>query len=98
MSGPIRRRLRLFGTVQGVGLRWRAVHAASLTGATGWIRNDADGSVALEIQAPEAQIDEMLSLIQRGAYVRVERMEARRVPVVEGERGFTVLDDGPDAF
>ena len=94
MSGVIRRRLRLYGAVQGVGLRWRALHAANLTGATGWIQNEYDGSVTLEIQAPEEGIDRMLAILQRGPYVSIDFMDAKTLPCLEDERGFRVREDG----
>ena len=88
MDEIIRKRLRFYGWVQGVGFRWRARHAANLYGATGWARNEDDGSVTMEIQGTEAQIDETLRAIERGAYVRIERMEARRIPLDPHEGRF----------
>jgi len=88
MDGIIRRRLRCYGWVQGVGFRWRARHAAGHFGATGWVRNEADGSVTLELQGTPAQIDQVMEAVARGAYIRIERMEAERLPVDPDERGF----------
>ena len=84
----IRKRICCYGWVQGVGFRWRAKYAASLYGATGLARNEEDGSVTLELQGEERQIDQVLRAIEKGAYVRIERMEVARLPVVPGERGF----------
>ena len=89
----VRKALRFFGSVQGVGFRYRAVHAARRVGATGWVRNEWDGSVSMEIQGSEAQIDRVLEMIGRGTFVRVEWMEARSLPVLSEERGFEALDD-----
>ena len=88
MGDIVRRRIRFYGWVQGVGFRWRARHAAGRFGATGWVRNEDDGTVTMEIQGTEAQIDQVLRAIEQGAYIRVERMEARRVPADPDERGF----------
>ena len=88
MEEVIRQRLRFYGWVQGVGFRWRARHAANLFGATGWVCNEPDGSVLMEIQGRRAQIDQVIQAIERGAYVRIERMEAVRLPVDPQERGF----------
>ena len=90
METIVRKRLRCFGWVQGVGFRWRARHAADLVGATGWVRNEDDGSVLMELQGTEAQIDQVLRAVERGTYVRIERIEARAVPVDDEERGFRV--------
>ena len=90
----IRRALRLTGFVQGVGFRWRAKSAAEALDVTGWVRNDFDGAVSMELQGTEAQIDAVLLAIERGAYVRIENLYARTVPVIGDERSFAVLDDG----
>lgn len=93
MGEVIRKRLRFHGRVQGVGFRYRAKYAAAAVGATGWVRNDPDGSVAMEIQGTEEQIDRVIQQIERGSYVRVERIEQKRIPVEDGERGFETKSD-----
>ena len=85
---PIRRHLTFTGSVQHVGFRWRAIHAAQLYGCTGWVRNEFDGSVTMEIQGSEEQIDQVILAVGRGKYVRIEGMECRSIPVVPEERGF----------
>ena len=95
MSAPLaRRRYRFYGTVQGVGFRWRARHAAEALGLTGWVRNERDGSVTLELQGSEEQIDRVLESLERGLYIRIAALDARTIPVEEGERGFATRDDG----
>ena len=87
----IRRNIRFTGAVQGVGFRYRAVHAARLFGVTGWIRNEWDGSVTAELQGSEAQLDQVILAIERGRYVRIESMEVRTLPVAAGEHDFRVV-------
>lgn len=84
----IRKRIAFYGWVQGVGFRWRARNAADLYGCTGWVRNEYDGSVQMEIQGEEAQIDQVILAIERGRYVRIENMKVKNIPVIEGEYGF----------
>ena len=84
----IRRRIVFRGWVQGVGFRWRARHAAELYGCTGFARNEWDGSVTLEIQGDQAQIDAVIGAISQGRYIHIESMDTRAIPPVEGERGF----------
>ena len=86
----IRRHLVFRGWVQGVGFRYRARHAAGLYGCTGWVRNEWDGSVVMELQGEEDAMDQVLLAIERGTYVRIESMESKTVPPEEGERSFTV--------
>ena len=89
----LRKRLRFSGDVQGVGFRWRARHAAAAVGATGWVRNDGDGGVTMELQGSEAQIDRVLQSLEQGLYIRIEAVEARTIPVEPEERGFVTRDD-----
>lgn len=86
-NGIVRRRIVFTGTVQGVGFRWRARHAANLYGCTGWCRNESDGSVTMEIQGEEAQIDRVLEALQDGRFIEIDRMDAQNIPLQE-ERGF----------
>ena len=62
----LRKRIVFYGQVQGVGFRYRARHAADLYGCTGWVRNEYDGSVTMEIQGTEGQIDQVILAIERG--------------------------------
>ena len=84
----IRKHIRFWGRVQGVGFRYRAYHAANAVGATGWVRNEYDGSVTMEIQGTEELIDQVILLIEKGRFVRIENMDTRTIPVKEEERGF----------
>ena len=93
MKTVIRKRLNFRGDVQGVGFRYRAEHAARLVGATGWVRNDPDGGVTMELQGEERQIDDVVAMIARGAYVEIRAMTTKSLPVQPDERGFRVLDD-----
>ena len=84
----IRKHIVFTGAVQGVGFRYRARHAAELYGCTGWVRNEYDGSVVMEIQGTEEQVNRVILAIERGTFVRIENMEVKNLPVAEDERGF----------
>ena len=84
----IRRHIVFYGWVQGVGFRYRARHASEMFGCTGWCRNEWDGSVTMEIQGEEEKIDRVILAIEAGRYVRIENMDSRMIPLVEGEHGF----------
>ena len=83
-----RKHITFYGWVQGVGFRYRARHAAQLYGCTGWVRNEWDGSVTMEIQGTEEAIGKVIQAIEAGKYVRIEKMESRMIPVDPEERGF----------
>ena len=87
-DGIIRQHIIFYGWVQGVGFRYRARNAADYYGATGWARNEYDGSVAMEIQGTQEQIDQVILSIEKGTFVRIENMDVKDIPVVEHEYGF----------
>ncbi len=86
----IRKKITFYGWVQGVGFRYRAYHAANIYGVSGWVKNNYDGSVLMEIQGTEKQIDNVILAIERGTYVRIENMDCKTIPVVPDDRGFRI--------
>ena len=84
----VRKRIVFEGWVQGVGFRYRARNAAEHYGCTGWVRNEFDGSVTMEIQGEEEDIDAVILAIERGTYVRIENMRVKDLPVDPEEYGF----------
>ncbi len=85
-----RRRLSFSGRVQGVGFRYYAQYAANDAGVTGWVRNEYDGSVTMEIQGTPRQIDEVINAIQRGRYIRIDNITSKTIPAEPNERRFRV--------
>lgn len=88
-SGIIRKRMKIYGRVQGVGFRYRAEQAAGLLGVTGWVRNAEDGTVEMEVQGSEAAINKMMTFINGGTYVRIDRIKTEIIET-EKESGFGV--------
>jgi len=87
----VRKHIIFNGAVQGVGFRYRAMHAAEMYGCTGWVRNEWDGSVSMEIQGSEESIDAVITAIGQGRYVMIESMDVQKLTPVEDERGFRTL-------
>lgn len=75
----IRKKVVVYGAVQGVGFRYRAEHAANMLGVTGWVRNEPDG-----------QIDKVLAMVNQGTYVNIDRITANQIPIEEREYGFYI--------
>ena len=88
----IRRHFRFYGRVQGVGFRYRAYYAARNYGITGYVKNLYDGSVEMEVQAPEECIDKMILSIEKGTFIQIDNLEVNDLPVKEDEREFRVVD------
>ena len=83
-----RKHIVFYGSVQGVGFRYRARQAADMVGCTGWVRNEWDGSVSMEIQGTESAIDQVILAIERGHYVQIDNMDVKELELVEEEHGF----------
>ena len=83
-----RKHIVFYGSVQGVGFRYRARQAAGLVGCTGWVRNEWDGSVSMEIQGTESAIDQVILSIERGHYVQIDNMDVKELELIEDEHGF----------
>lgn len=86
----VRKYIKFYGRVQGVGFRYNAHYSALKLGLTGWVRNDWDGSVEMEIQGSEAQIQRLLSMLNSERFIRIENIESQDIPVVETEHKFRV--------
>lgn len=84
----MRQRIVFYGWVQGVGFRYYAVHAANTYGATGWVRNNPDDTVTMEIQGSRDQIDQVISAVKNGRFIQIDRMDVTEIPDEESERGF----------
>ena len=83
----IREHYVFFGRVQGVGFRYRAKYVANGLRITGWVRNDWDGTVEMEVQGKESEIDQLIIFLQNQRFILIEDMKVKRLPVVD-ERDF----------
>ncbi len=88
MAEIIRKHITFYGYLQGVGFRFRARHAAENIGATGWVKNEYDGSVSMEIQGSQEQIDKVITAIEKGPFIHIENMEQQTIPIEPGEHYF----------
>ena len=87
----LRKRICFYGRVQAVGFRFQAQHAAKRNGVTGWVKNEYDGSVTMEIQGTEKQINAIVAEIDCDPYIRIERMKTTWLDPKPDEKGFRVL-------
>ena len=89
-NGTVRRRYSIEGQVQGVGFRYRARYAAQSLALTGWVQNEDDGSVTLEVQGDPDKFMKLFALIQRSDYIQITRIRQKDVEPDPWERGFSV--------
>ena len=86
-EGTVRRHFSISGQVQGVGFRYRARYAAQALELTGWVENEDDGSVTLEVQGDPDKFPELFAMIQRSDYVRITDTRQKALPPPPCERG-----------
>lgn len=86
----IRQHMKITGRVQGVGFRYRARYAASNLGVSGWVKNEWDGSVELEVQGTVEQLNQMLKIINESPYIQIEWIDRKDIPVQPYDTGFHV--------
>ena len=80
-GGPIRRRVRASGRVQGVFFRDGTRRAAEREGVAGWVRNRSDGTVEAVFEGPADAVERVVALCRRGP----GRAEVSSLDVVEEE-------------
>ncbi len=85
----VRRHIVFYGYVQGVGFRWKARSTASRLGVSGWVRNLDDGSVEMEAEGTERDIEDLISALEDHRWGSVDRIESEYVPI-HGDYSFEV--------
>lgn len=75
-----RMELRITGRVQGVGFRNFTVRRAGrLPSVTGWVRNNADGSVSVVAEGLSSELDSLRDAVSEGPRMaRVDSLEETR--------------------
>ncbi len=90
------RRIRLVvrGIVQGVGFRYSMQHVARGAGATGWVRNLANGSVEAEVQGDAAAVESVVDWAATGPRGgAVDGVAMTELSPVDAEVGFEIRRD-----
>lgn len=83
--------IQVVGVVQGVFFRHTAKQTAASLGLTGFARNEADGSVQLEVQGEEVALGKFQEWCQVGSSSsQVESAQAKEIPLKE-EQNFSIL-------
>ena len=79
------------GRVQGVGFRWFVEREAHVLGVSGWVRNNADGSVEVLAQGSRDQLLGLRSRLRQGPRAaRVDDVEESEVGPLAGLTSFRI--------
>lgn len=90
MKNLIRQQFRFKGRVQGVGFRYTANSVAQSLGLTGWVYNDFDGSVLMEVQGTKVEIDNLISRLESGTFIEIDSVDRTDLPVDTSEKYFKI--------
>lgn len=89
-EGTVRRHYTISGQVQGVGFRYRARYAAQTLELTGWVENEDDGTVTLEVQGDPEKFMKLFAMIQQSDFIEITGLHQHDCPLDPWERGFSV--------
>ena len=82
--------LQIFGRVQGVGFRYYTQKKAAELGITGFVKNLPDGSVHVEAEANEDDLETFVDWCGIGpSWARVSRIDRQNAPPV-GHQEFVI--------
>jgi acylphosphatase len=89
-SKLVRVQVRFVGRVQGVGFRATCRDIASGHAVTGWVRNEADGSVVLEAQGSAEAVEVYLRAVEATMGRFIGSAARMGVTALEGEKRFEI--------
>ncbi|MEE4256679.1 MAG: acylphosphatase [Bacteroidales bacterium] len=82
--------IKVYGKVQGVGFRFYTQKTAVEMGVKGYVKNERDGSVYIEAEAPADIIESFLHWVSEGPeWARVDEMNVQDIPT-QGFADFSI--------
>ncbi|URZ15068.1 acylphosphatase [Clostridium felsineum] len=83
--------VKVSGRVQGVGFRYFVQSTAGLNQITGTVENCEDGTVRIEIQGEDDNINKFLYEIRKGnTFVHIDEMVTKKIEIIDKERKFKI--------
>ena len=91
VENAVRKAVTVSGRVQGVGFRFFTQQTALNLRITGWVKNQNDGSVTMEVQGTPQQLDALITRLKKGnGYSKVVQMKIEDLEVEKGEDRFGI--------
>ncbi len=78
------------GRVQGVGFRFTAQAIAKELKLSGWVRNEYDGTVSVQLQGSDERQEQFLRELRENRFIQIDEIERCEMPLVEGETRFSI--------
>lgn len=85
-----RRRLVVSGRVQGVGFRATAMGVARRFPVTGFVRNEPDGTVLIEVQGLSGAIDAFVLALRNRMVANIQGIDSLPMALAEDGQGFVI--------
>ena len=85
----VRKHITFYGRVQGVGFRYTAKYLAQSMDLTGWVENEWDGTVTMEVQGSEILINKLLVGLNNNRFITIDWIDTKEIPLEE-EKQFVV--------
>jgi acylphosphatase len=80
------------GRVQGVGFRYYAHYEALKHQLTGWVKNNDDGTVELEVQGEEETVQSFIEKISEGPpFAKVTKLETTDIEPISNEKTYRII-------
>jgi acylphosphatase len=86
----VRYRVRYHGYVQGVGFRMTSVAQARGLDVHGFVRNEPDGSVMMDVEGPPGDVKELMRRIEAAMTGNIDDTQVEEMPPVGVDRGFRI--------
>ena len=87
----VRFRVRYHGSVQGVGFRMTSVAQARGLDVHGFVRNEPDGSVVMDVEGSRADVRELMRRIQAAMDGNIDDTQVEDMPPRGIESGVRIL-------
>ncbi|ARD06545.1 acylphosphatase [Lactobacillus amylolyticus] len=86
-------KLVVSGLVQGVGFRWSVLNYAQSLGINGTVKNNADSTVTIILQADKQTVNSFIQNLPKhiSPFAKIENIQAEELPGVEKMHDFHVL-------
>jgi len=82
--------ITVFGKVQGVGFRFYTKKKADELNLTGWVKNMRDGSVYIEVEGENQDVDTFIDWCRQGPeWAQVIKSQIQTLPI-QGFTGFSI--------
>lgn len=90
MEKIVRHLARYEGRVQGVGFRMTAVAQSDGLTVHGFVRNEPDGSVTMDVEGPAADLKELMRRVDSAMSGMIEHCHLENLPPRGISSGFTI--------